>query len=98
MRRTAAKLCCALLVAGVFGVAASNACAQLYWDSDANVGNNDIGTGAGLGGSGVWSNTSANWFSGSADTVWIPASDAVISGVAGLVVLTDYMSANSVSF
>ncbi|MSR27041.1 MAG: hypothetical protein EXS06_08500, partial [Planctomycetaceae bacterium] len=37
--------------------------ATLYWDPDGNPGNNNVATGAGLGGSGMWSNAPiACWF------------------------------------
>jgi fibronectin-binding autotransporter adhesin len=98
MKRIATTLSYTLLAVGVLAAAASHASAQLYWDSDATAGNNNIGTGAGLGGSGVWSNASANWFDGSIDAAWIANSDAVFAGAAGTVTLSFAKSANSLTF
>jgi autotransporter-associated beta strand protein len=80
------------------GAVASQARAEVYWDSDANAVNNNVGPGAGLGGSGVWSNAGANWFNGSTDAAWIANSDAVFEGTAGTVTLSGAKSANSLTF
>jgi hypothetical protein len=42
----------------------------LFWDPDGNPANNDITTGAGLGGAGPWDTTSAVWFNGVTDVAW----------------------------
>ena len=75
----------------------------LYWDADGIAANNDINTGAGLGGS-------ASWVSGSADRWFNPATgqnvawnnanndDAVFMGAAGTVNLSGSISAQSIQF
>lgn len=70
----------------------------LYWDNDATGGNNNLATGAGLGGSGNWDNVSNKWFTGVVNGVWTPANDAVFWGTAGTVTLSSPQSANSLRF
>jgi fibronectin-binding autotransporter adhesin len=55
----------------------------LYWDNDHNAANNNVTTGAGLGGglTGNW-DTANSWYNGSADVNWIDGSDAVFWGTA----------------
>ena len=50
---------------------------SLYWDNDANAGNNNVGTGAGLGGSGNWDTSANKWFNGSANGPWAANNNAV---------------------
>ncbi len=69
-----------------------------YWDSDANAANNNIETGAGLGGGGVWDSLSSKWFDGVANVPYVTNSNAVFSGTAGTVTLATNRSANSLTF
>jgi autotransporter-associated beta strand protein len=70
----------------------------LYWDNDANAGNNNTGTGAGLGGSGTWDTSASKWFNGSANVAWTANNDAVFAGTAGTVTLAAPQSVTSLSF
>lgn len=69
----------------------------LYWDNDANAANNNIGTGAGLGGAGAW-DSSAKWFNGSSDVVLPANSDLIFYGTAGAVTLSAPQSAVGLTF
>src|SRR6185369_5902011 len=70
----------------------------LYWDNDANAGNNNSGTGAGLGGSGSWDTSASKWFNGSSNAAWAANNDAVFWGTAGTLTLAVPQSVNSLSF
>jgi fibronectin-binding autotransporter adhesin len=74
--------------------------APLYWDADGTAVGNDPTSGAGLGGSGNWDQTSALWFDGGSDVPWMNANGdtAIFSGTAGTVTLTENISAGNVSF
>ena len=76
--------------------------ATLYWDSDTNAGNNNVTTGAGLGGGGTWNTlTTSNWWNGSAgaDQQWNDVTDdAVFWGTAGAVTLNSSHTASSLRF
>jgi len=64
--RTVGLFTASLLLAA--GMARAN---TLYWDQDATDAGNNLVSGRGLGGSGVWNVSSANWWTGSgADTSW----------------------------
>ena len=39
-----------------------------YWDNDANAANNNVATGAGMGGTGNWDAASAKWYNGSTNS------------------------------
>ena len=67
--------------------------APLYWDASAT-------GGASLGGAGNWDNNSALWFNGIADIVWTNANndDAIFSGTAATVMLTQNISARNLYF
>lgn len=73
--------------------------ATLYWDTDGSTAANNPSTGAGLGGSGIWSTADANWWDTSLGTLqpWSDGSDAVFWGTAGPVNLST-ASANSLAF
>jgi autotransporter-associated beta strand protein len=73
--------------------------ATLYWDTDGSTAGNNASTGAGLGGSGLWSSTNANWWDISlgAPQFWFDGNDAVFWGTAGAVNVST-VSANSVAF
>ena len=73
--------------------------ATLYWDTDGSTAGNSSSTGAGLGGSGLWSSTNANWWDTSlgAPQFWPDGNDAVFWGAAGAVPVS-IVSANSVAF
>ncbi len=70
----------------------------MYWDNDANAGNNNITTGSGLGGSGTWDTSANRWFNGSSNAAWSANNDAVFWGTAGTVTLSAPQSVNSLSF
>jgi autotransporter-associated beta strand protein len=71
----------------------------MYWDNDGNAANNNVATGAGLGGSGGWDGPPANkWFNGTANGPWVEGSAAVLAGAAGTVTLTDPHSASALTF
>ncbi len=59
-----------------------------YWDNDTNAANNNIGTGAGLGGSGTWDTSGSKWYNGASNAPWVAASNAVFWGTAGTVTLS----------
>src|SRR3954463_3881669 len=69
-----------------------------YWDNDATAGNNNTGTGAGLGGSGNWDTSANKWFNGSSNASWAANDNAVFWGTAGTVTLTAPQSVTSLSF
>lgn len=71
---------------------------KYYWDSDANAANNNVNTGAGLGGSGNWTTSASNWYDGSANAPWIEKSDVIFAGTAGNVSTGFGRSANSLTF
>jgi autotransporter-associated beta strand protein len=74
--------------------------APLYWDADGTAAGNVPATGAGLGGAGNWDQSSPLWFNGSADIPWVNANndDAIFSGTAGTVTLTENISAGNLYF
>ena len=65
--------------------------ANYYWDADGLATGNNSGTGAGLGGSSVWDDSTANWWDGvsASDVVWpnqsISADSVIFTGTAGTV-------------
>lgn len=69
-----------------------------FWDNDANAANNNVNTGAGLGGSGTWDTAANKWFNGSANAPWATNNNAVFGGTAGTVTLSAPQSANSLTF
>jgi autotransporter-associated beta strand protein len=70
---------------------------SVYWDSDGNAGNNNLATGAGLGGSGTW-DASARWYNGTSDIAWTTGSNAVFLGTAATVALASPQSVGSLAF
>jgi autotransporter-associated beta strand protein len=70
----------------------------LYWDNDGNSAGNNIATGAGLGGTGNWSNTASKWFNGATNGTWIANRTAVLWGTAGTVTLTAPQTAEGLQF
>ena len=74
----------------------------LYWDSDASVLNNNVNTGAGLGGAGAWDTVTSNWFpaGGVANQAWNNAGNdtAVFLGGAGTVNLVAPITVGGLSF
>jgi fibronectin-binding autotransporter adhesin len=73
--------------------------ALLYWDPDRSTIGNNASTGAGLGGSGVWSPANANWWNTTTTVpqVWNDGSDAVFWGTAGTATAST-ITANSLTF
>ncbi len=73
----------------------------LYWDPDGNPLNNDISTGAGLGGDGQWMNA-ACWYDAStgANTTWDNTSShvAVFAGSASTVTLSSAVNVDQIAF
>lgn len=67
--------------------------APLSWDPGQSLGTVP-------GGSGNWDQTTANWFNGTADVIWANANndDAILSGTAGTVTLTENISAGNLRF
>ena len=74
--------------------------ANLYWDTDATAAGNNLTTGAGLGGAGVWGAADAKWFDGSADVAWNNANGDTASfiGAGGLVNLGASFSVGALHF
>jgi len=73
--RTVGLFTASLLLAA--GMARAN---TLYWDQDATDAGNNLVSGRGLGGSGGWNVSSANWWTGSgADTSWNNANNDTAS-------------------
>ena len=74
----------------------------LYWDPDRNPANNNVTTGAGLGGAGTWDTSAASWFNPATgqDVVWNSANNdtAVFSGASGAVSLSGTTAAGGVQF
>jgi autotransporter-associated beta strand protein len=71
----------------------------LYWDTDNSTTGNNASSGANLGGSGIWSNTDSNWWTGSSGVLqaWSDGSDAVFWGTPGSVTAS-IISARSLAF
>jgi autotransporter-associated beta strand protein len=70
----------------------------LYWDPDGNAGNNNLATGAGLGGGGAWDNGGNDWYNGSTNASWAAGSNATFLGAAGTVTLSAPQSASGLHF
>jgi autotransporter-associated beta strand protein len=88
MKRTKRKLCRASFVIALALFSAPIASAQpVYWDSDGNAANNDVLTGAGLGGTGTW-DSGLKWYNGTTDTAYVPNSNVVFTGATGVVSVT----------
>ena len=101
-KHLAAQLILAVLLAGPCLQAAT-----VYWDSDANGANNNIITGAGLGGTGNWNNSLSgtpllNWWAGTGtiDIAWVNANNdtAVFWGAAGTATLTSNTTVGGLLF
>jgi autotransporter-associated beta strand protein len=73
--------------------------ATLYWDTDGSAADNNTSSSATLGGSGIWSNTDSNWWSGAPGILqtWNDGSDAIFWGTSGSVTASD-ISARSLAF
>jgi extracellular elastinolytic metalloproteinase len=73
--------------------------AVLYWDADGIPGNNNISTGAGLGGTGSWDTSTAKWFDGVNDVPWSNSNTtAIFMGTAGNVSLAAPIIAGGLTF
>jgi len=68
-----------------------------YWDSDANAANNDVATGAGLGGNGTW-DVGAKWYNTTSNSAFVAGSNVVFAGTAGTVTFTTPQTAISLHF
>ena len=79
-------------------VGVESAALSVYWDNDANAANNNLSTGAGLGGSGNWDTSTSRWYNGSFNAPWSAGNNAVFWGTASTVTLSAAQSANSLSF
>jgi fibronectin-binding autotransporter adhesin len=73
---------------------------ELYWDADGTAAGNDPTSGLGLGGSSNWDQITPLWFNGAGDIIWTNANsdDAIFSGTAGTVTLTENINAGNVYF
>ncbi|WP_395736830.1 autotransporter-associated beta strand repeat-containing protein [Prosthecobacter sp.] len=75
--------------------------ATFYWDSDANATGNNT-SGAGLGGTGIWDTTTANWWNLTADVPWTnatsPYDTAIFAGAGGTVTLSGGINVGSLIF
>jgi autotransporter-associated beta strand protein len=93
-----------MVAAALLGVGVSRApqakAANLYWDSDATSGGNNISTGAGLGGAGTWDTSSAKWFDGTNDIAWSNSAldVAYFTGTAGTVALGGPITVGGLNF
>jgi autotransporter-associated beta strand protein len=68
-----------------------------YWDGDANGANNNIASGAGMGGNGDWG-VGARWSNGTTNSTYTSGSNVVFGGTAGTVSLGAPQSAASLQF
>jgi autotransporter-associated beta strand protein len=105
--RFAIKCLAATLIAVALLAVPCTQAGTVYWDSDANGANNNIITGAGLGGTGNWNNSLSgtpllNWWAGSGttDTTWVNANNdtAVFWGAAGNATLTSNTTVGGLLF
>ncbi|HYF36701.1 MAG TPA: hypothetical protein VD994_15505, partial [Prosthecobacter sp.] len=75
--------------------------ATYYWDADANPTNNVLPS-TGLGGTGTWNATTANWWDGSSvtSTIWANSSAnvAAFAGTGGVVTLGAAITAGGLTF
>jgi autotransporter-associated beta strand protein len=71
---------------------------SLYWDSDGLAANNNLGTGAGLGGNGNWDTAASKWYNGTSNGPWSAGNDAIFCGGAGTATLSAPQSASSLTF
>jgi autotransporter-associated beta strand protein len=71
---------------------------SLYWDSDGLAAGTYRSSGAGMGGSGTWNDSTLKWYNGSADVPWANGNDAVFWGTPGTVSLSAAQVVNSLSF
>lgn len=89
------------LLCFLFNLCEPAAAVNEYWDPDANVVNNNVSTGAGLGGAtaGNWVG-SAVWYNGTSDVAWSDGGDAIFWGSAGGSInqFNSTVSVNSLSF
>ncbi len=69
-----------------------------YWDNDANAANNNLNSGAGLGGSGNWDGAASKWYNGTANSSYSAGSNVVFGGTAGTVTLSGPQSVTSLEF
>ncbi|HEX4414692.1 MAG TPA: autotransporter-associated beta strand repeat-containing protein, partial [Lacipirellulaceae bacterium] len=69
-----------------------------YWDNDGNAANNDVNSGAGLGGSGTWDSGTPKWFDGTNNAAFTAGSNVVFGGIAGTVSFTAPQSVTSLEF
>ncbi len=69
-----------------------------YWDNDANAANNNVTSGAGLGGSGNWDTASSKWYNSSGNSTYSANSNVVFAGTAGTVTLTGPKAVTSMQF
>jgi autotransporter-associated beta strand protein len=74
--------------------------ANLYWDNDATAAGNNLKTGTGLGGAGVWGAADAKWFDGSSAVAWTNANGDTASfvGAGGLVSLGSAFTVGGLHF
>ena len=93
-----------MVAAALLGVGVSRApqakAANLYWDSDVTSGNNNISTGAGLGGAGTWDTTASEWFNGTSNQSWSNSAldVAYFNGTAGTVTLGEAITVGGLNF
>lgn len=69
-----------------------------YWDNDGNAANNDVNSGAGLGGTGAWDSGGPKWYDGTNNAAFTSGSNVVFGGTAGTVTFTAPQSVTSIEF
>src|SRR5947209_9667291 len=85
-RFTSAAAICGALVAGLGSAKA----ATYYWDADGSITGNNLTTGFGLGGSGIWNTSTPLWWDTTAEFAWpnaVGGDTAIFTGPAGVVQL-----------
>jgi autotransporter-associated beta strand protein len=83
---------------GTAFVGVQSAAALGYWDGDGNSANNNVTTGAGMGGNGSWNAASSAWYNGSTNSTFNSGSNVVFAGTAGTVTLASPQSVTSLQF
>jgi autotransporter-associated beta strand protein len=82
---------------GTAFVGVQTAAALGYWDGDGNAANNNVTSGAGLGGSGTW-DAGSKWFNGTSNSAFVAGSNVVFAGTGGAVTLASPQAVTSLQF
>src|SRR5436190_6730706 len=82
---------------GTAFVGVQTAAALGYWDGDGTAANNNVSSGAGLGGNGTW-DAGSKWFDGTGNSAFVAGSNVVFTGTAGTVTLSTPQAVTSLQF